>query len=188
MRDYNRWIRSFTGYSQPFVEGEVVVTNKPLFHQKTILASTDTRHIIRKVTSAHIDGIDGFMIELGGIGYEFFQPLDWTQANSLMKKYSDDAKRTGSWGPYFDIKQGWADLRPIHASTVHKAQGSTYREVFIDLANISKNNKWREVARLVYVAVTRASHKVHIFGDLHDNYTKKPIVNLMEGFANVDCL
>ena len=188
VREYNRWIRSFENYPEPFVAGEIVVTNKPLFHEKTILASTDTRHVIRRVTPAQIDGLHGFMIELGGVSEEFFQPRDWTQANSLMKQHAADAKKTRNWGPYFDIKQGWADLRPIHASTVHKAQGSTYREVFVDLANISKNTKWREVARLVYVAITRASDKVHLYGELHSNYTKKPPINLMEGFANVDCL
>jgi exodeoxyribonuclease V alpha subunit len=45
--------------------------------------------------------------------------------------------------------------------TVHKAQGSQYREVAIPLTNshfIMLNNRW------FYTAVTRATEKVHLVG------------------------
>ena len=79
-------------------------------------------------------------------------------------------------------------MRPIYASTVHKSQGSTYREVFVDLNNITKNNNWREVARLVYVAITRASENVHLYGELKTTYNKKAVVNMMEPFKDVEFL
>jgi hypothetical protein len=184
VRDYNTWIRTFSGFTEPYECGEVIITNKPLFINGSIAAATDSMHIIRSSFPDTEDGIEGYRIELIGMGGSFFQPTDWDQANALAKKHAADAKKTKQWQPYFAIKQDWADLRPIHASTVHKAQGSTYKEVFVDLSNIGKNNKWREVARLVYVAVTRASDHVHIFGELTGNYNKQPTIDLMEPFRN----
>ena len=43
----------------------------------------------------------------------------------------------------YSVKQELADLRPVHASTVHKSQGSTYRMVFIDLDDIGRCSLYR---------------------------------------------
>lgn len=183
---YNKWIRKHQGYTEPFVIGEDLVTNKPLVHDGLIMASTDTVHRVTQVSRAVGGRVAGVWICLAGFGTtQFFQPLHWGHATNLMKQLAEEAKLSGDWSPYFEVKDTWADLRPIHASTVHKAQGSTYREVFIDLENIGENKHWREVARLVYVAVSRASERVHLFGNLCLNYNKEPLENLMEGFADV---
>lgn len=185
VRDYNTWIRGFKGHNGPYEANETVVTNKPLFERKNrVAASTDSMHIIASVHEHTIENIPGHLIELHGIAGSFFQPNNWAQADKLANKY----RKEKDWPAFFKIREEWADLRPVHASTVHKAQGSTYNEVFIDLSNIGKNNKWREVARLVYVAITRARYKVHIFGELKSTYNKKPPINLMEAFKNVECL
>lgn len=188
VREYNKWIRRLRGMKGQFAVGEVVVTNKPLMRRKSIVAPTDTMHTILDVSSTTVEGVRGYDIQLAPSGVTFFQPADWNDTKPLLKKHVKEAKQTNNWAAYFHIKESWVDLRPIHASTVHKAQGSTYREVFVDLGNIGKNNKWREVARLAYVAITRASTRVHVFGTLHNRYTKKPLINLLEGFTDVKSL
>lgn len=45
--------------------------------------------------------------------------------------------------------------------TVHKSQGSTYSNVFVDIQNIIKNNK-TDTKQCVYTAITRASNKLII--------------------------
>lgn len=60
----------------------------------------------------------------------------------------------------------WADLREIYACTVNKSQGSTYDQVFIDLDDISKCRSKNQVARLLYVAVSRARHRAVFTGEL----------------------
>ena len=79
---------------------------------------------------------------------------------------SIDAERRDAWKLFFVIKNEFADVRAVHANTVHKSQGSTYDTVFIDVDDISKNTNRNEVARLMYVAITRASRKVFIKGQL----------------------
>lgn len=60
----------------------------------------------------------------------------------------------------------WIDLRHLYASTVHKAQGSTFDQVFIDLTDFKTIRDQHMLARLLYVALTRARKKIHIIGEI----------------------
>lgn len=51
------------------------------------------------------------------------------------------------------------DYTSVPVTTIHKAQGRTYRKVFIDYRDIIKSKEHR---RLFYVALSRASHKAVI--------------------------
>ena len=50
-----------------------------------------------------------------------------------------------------------------YALTIHKSQGSTYDDVYIEYANILLNMKSNERDKLLYTAITRSSNKLHIF-------------------------
>jgi len=190
VHEYNNWIRGFLGKTTQFEVDDMVVTNKPLFVGRRILAQTDSILRIVEVEPSTIEKVPGYLISLAGLineaGYHYrlFQPSDWQKANQLAKGYAQDK----DWGNYFNIKENWADLRPVHASTVHKAQGSTYKTVFIDINNIGKCTRWRETVRLLYVAITRASLSVHLYGQVTTNYNKQPVEDIMKAFANLEVL
>jgi len=59
-----------------------------------------------------------------------------------------------------------ADLRPMYSSTVHKSQGSTFETVYIDLGSLSHVRSPVALARLLYVAISRASKQVVLTGDI----------------------
>jgi exodeoxyribonuclease-5 len=80
-------------------------------------------------------------------------------------KEQDEARRS-AWRAFFDVKEAFADLRPPHACTVHKAQGSTFRHAFIDIGDIGRCTRWDLIARLVYVALTRAAESAITTGTL----------------------
>jgi exodeoxyribonuclease-5 len=189
VRDYNKWIRGLHGYHAPFELNEVMMSNKPLMAGKRIMSPTDSLHRITDIEDGEEGHVKGYFITLvpvqgGHNGVRAFQPEDWRQAKRLMKVFADDK----DWQNYYHIKEQWADLRPIHALTVHKAQGSTYKEVFVDLSDIGRNTRWQECARLAYVAVTRASTRLHVYGSIgtdHSNTKKRN--TLLEKF-NVDHL
>lgn len=191
VNEYNDWIRKLLGYTEIIQPGDIVTTNKPMFCNRQIVAPTDYRMEVKTVSRGKnkIDNrweVDGFWVTFKewGDSVRVFRPQHWPDVNKLTKQLASEA----DWGPFFTIKENWADLRPIHASTVHKAQGSTYKEVFVDLANIGTNTRWRDVVRLIYVAVTRASHKVHIYGDVSVNHTKKEAIDPLESFKDVQSL
>lgn len=51
----------------------------------------------------------------------------------------------------------FADFKYNHAITVHKAQGSTYKQVVLNIGNMMFNKKADERQRMLYTAITRAS-------------------------------
>lgn len=69
-------------------------------------------------------------------------------------------------------KEGWdyrgkdlfveqfADIKYNHAITVHKSQGSTYKDTIINIGNIGFCRNAQEKERMLYTAVTRASNLV----------------------------
>jgi len=182
VRGYNNWLRKQLGFTQPYEVGERLICNKALTVHNRLLAKTDSIHRVYAVRLDTQKDQQGHIITLDSSGYKFeiFQPSNWAAANRLQRAYAEQK----DWNNYFKIKNEWGDFRPIHAQTVHKAQGSTYKKVFIDLTDIGKNNKWYEVARLMYVAITRASHEVHLFGELKERYIRKDPRAIMEVFEN----
>ena len=62
------------------------------------------------------------------------------------------------------------DLRFPYASTIHKAQGSTFDEVLIDLGSFRVCDDPDVAARLLYVAISRAKHRVSFYGKLPKKY------------------
>lgn len=186
---YNDWVRrKVLGHHERYAPGDLVTTNKPLFINNRMCAPTDFCVEITSVVPGHdsvgeVD-VEGWWIEFQGFASSVFQPKNWEQVTAIQKAFAKDK----NWGPYFSIKDNWADLRPIHANTVHKAQGSTYRKVFIDMADIGKNTRWRDLVRMIYVAITRASHEVHIYGDISINHEVRKAEDTLEAFANVQRL
>ena len=75
-----------------------------------------------------------------------------------------------NWKKFFEVKETWLDLRAVYASSIHKSQGSTYDTVFLNLADIGKNWNATDVARLLYVGITRAAKQVVCYGYLPDRY------------------
>jgi ATP-dependent exoDNAse (exonuclease V) alpha subunit len=65
-----------------------------------------------------------------------------------------------------EIENQWVDLRAAYACTINKAQGSTFDRVFIDLDDIRRCNSGDQIARMLYVGVSRARHQVFLTGDL----------------------
>lgn len=64
------------------------------------------------------------------------------------------------------INENWIDLRAAYSCTINKSQGSTYDRVFIDLDDIKRCNSGDQMARMLYVGVSRAREQVFLTGDI----------------------
>lgn len=81
------------------------------------------------------------------------------------------------WDRYFENRKSFAWVDYAYAMTVHKSQGSTFSNVFIDMGDIMANTSKARVVlpatgekqliyernQLMYVGLTRASDRVFIF-------------------------
>jgi ATP-dependent exoDNAse (exonuclease V) alpha subunit len=94
--------------------------------------------------------------------------------NNKLKEISDRAKTfkrdryfkecSDTWALFWGIKNKFAEVKHTYSSTIHKLQGSTYKEVYINIPEIISTCKNKEdLFRLVYVAVTRASKLLKVY-------------------------
>lgn len=72
----------------------------------------------------------------------------------------------GAWDPYWELRDGFAQVQPAWAMTVHKSQGSQFHNVFLspDLDTAPGAKSMRR--HLWYTAFTRAQQAVHLVADL----------------------
>lgn len=67
------------------------------------------------------------------------------------------------WREFWELKLLFHELRYAYCLTVHKAQGSTFQNVFVDLPNLQVNRNLYERNQLLYVAVTRAAKRLFLY-------------------------
>jgi ATP-dependent exoDNAse (exonuclease V) alpha subunit len=56
----------------------------------------------------------------------------------------------------------FAQLNYGYSITVHKSQGSTFKNVFIDISDIFDNNNLEETSKCLYTAITRSSNSIEL--------------------------
>lgn len=72
------------------------------------------------------------------------------------KKYNSKLHLLNLWNHYHNqIIDTYIDLNFGYSITVHKAQGSTYNQVYVDVGNIVMNSEQGELIKCLYTAVSR---------------------------------
>ena len=174
---YKFWLdKDKTVPSDAIIKGDILVFNdgyKRIFrNSETIEVTESKKYYNNQMKLSYFIAKDKFgrtfkAIEPNDINIyrEYLKELA-SQANKLQKLGQDESKRKALWRKYFAIKDDYADLKYSFASTIHKLQGSTYNEVYIDLTSIIglaiKAEKKDIAYRLAYVAVTRASKDIKV--------------------------
>lgn len=164
----NALIRRMRGQPAEMVIGEHLVSNQP-----TIIGKGMRLRIEQEL---QIMDIEDEIIPFNGVDVQWVEttagrlrvPVDHAQLTGTMKTLS----RHKNWSEYFALKEGVADLRPRDAATVYKAQGSTYDTVFVDLGNIGTCNIPSQAARMLYVACSRPTNKIYLYGQLPDKFRR----------------
>ena len=158
---YNSAVREMKDGTPHMKVGDWVVCNSFVSNEGTIIG-TDENVQIQGLYPKTLFGIEGHAVSLLHRN-NWFMPKN--QAHK--KKAIAEQKKQKQWANLSQIYDTWVDLRSPYASTVYKAQGSTYKKVFIDLNDIGKTCRDpNQIARLLYVAVSRASEEVIMTGDL----------------------
>lgn len=160
--EYNKAIRNLAQGSPELVPGDYAVCNNFVSSRNgKHSVKTDEIVCIRALTADSRHGVAGHFVDIGA-AYDYFMPASRDAALAANKK----AKRENNYSALKEIDAQWLDLRAAYACTINKSQGSTYSKVFIDLDDVKKCRNLNTVARLLYVAVSRASSQVILTGDL----------------------
>lgn len=82
-----------------------------------------------------------------------------------LKQLAIAGKATGRnlWIDFYDALKWPADIAYNYAITAHKAQGSTYENVFLMEDDINANQNIVERNRIKYTSYSRASHKLYVY-------------------------
>lgn len=172
---FNDHIRGLRQLPDEFTVGEHLINNSALQLKQRMMSVEEevTVSKVGDVEKVYIDEDVELEIRrmdldsrIGETLYNVPVPVNREHFQALMKYYS----RQKNWNRYYHLKNTYPDLRPRDAATVHKSQGSTYDSVFIDLGNISTCHQPDQVARMLYVAFSRARNRVFLYGELAPKY------------------
>jgi len=93
---------------------------------------------------------------------------NWRKANNTIAALARTEKEAGDkagakelWGMFWRRKDRFAAINPVWAMTVHKAQGSTFEQVFLH-PDLDRNQDPAALNQLAYVGITRASQALHV--------------------------
>lgn len=174
---FNDYIRDYRRLPPEWTVGEMLVNNSSIQVGKSKVR-IPTEEELEIVSIGDIETMDivpdtpfsfrkmTFKNRIGGYYQDVPVAIDKEHQDALLRWFKSQKK----WERFFFLKNNFPDLRQRDASTVYKAQGSTYDSVFIDLANIATCRNADQVARQLYVAFSRARHRVFLYGELPEKF------------------
>jgi len=179
VRDYNLYVRQLRSYTQYYEVGEMLTNNSSAeLVDKTRLYTDQIVEVIERgdeyqndqiVPGHSLDMIDLVVRDPETMAiYEVTVTADPNDREEVLKYWKSRKK----WDRFFKFRDSHPDLRSVAASTTHKAQGSTYDEVIVDLGDIGKCTQTDMAARLQYVALTRPKNRLFIRGKLPERFFK----------------
>jgi hypothetical protein len=156
---YNNALRDFIKGSPELQEGDYAICNSYVRVGEHSIKTDAMVKITCIEDPCEIHAVQGRYVTINEHVRVFapYNPQD-------IRRMNDWATKQMNWKVQREV-ESWIDLRAAYAQTVNKSQGSTYDKVFIDIDDISTCTSGNTIARLMYVAVSRARHQVYLTGD-----------------------
>jgi hypothetical protein len=178
VRNYNLYVRELRGYTRNYEVGEMLTNNSAAeLVDKTRLYTDQVVEVIERGEPYKSEVVPGGICDM--VDLVVRDPDTFIIYNVTVTENPNDReevlkywKSRKKWDRFFKFRDKHPDLRSVAASTTHKAQGSTYDEVIVDLADIGKCTQDEMAARLQYVALTRPKNRIYIRGELPERFFK----------------
>nr|DAX06398.1 MAG TPA: ATP dependent DNA helicase [Caudoviricetes sp.] len=163
-QEFNSYIREQKGLPPHLIVGDTVISNNSIEVGSSRTKIEKEYRVTQVSSSVNTDdkvGIQFRTVVLNG-NLHVWVAENYSQLAGSIR----EAARIKDWETYFYLKNNFADLRIAYAGTAHKSQGSTYHTVYIDLSDLRVCRDPQELARLLYVATSRATTRVVFYGSL----------------------
>jgi ATP-dependent exoDNAse (exonuclease V) alpha subunit len=165
---HNNTLRNLI-YKNPqtkIIKGEVIFFNDTYMNENdNVMIENSSEYIIEDVMITNVDQIKSYMIYVNDNGSTKRFPIptedgeaDYRQACEIL--YSDK-----KYKQYWDFKQQFANISPSFAITSYKSQGSTYKNVYIDLSDMLSDRipiSPKRRLQSLYTSLTRAKYNCYI--------------------------
>ena len=105
------------------------------------------------------------------------------------QKMKNGYKAKQYWEVFFETRDMFANVQYIFSSTIHKLQGSTYDDSYIDLFSLADHNFISDdyKYRLTYVAITRARKNIKIFISKFDELREeRKVIDVIKKHNQID--
>ena len=156
--------------------GELYFTNEEILVEKVRICEKPFKFMVRRNPGSN-DDYEEIVLKYYSINYKTIQAdgifnLKDSVIDTIVVIHEDSEKDYNTvcgllknrakladipWTEYYSFIEQFADLKYNHAITVHKSQGSTYKQAIVNIKNININQNEKEKKRLLYTAITRAS-------------------------------
>lgn len=146
-----------------FHVGQRVVSNR-FYKFGDYIIQNERNLTITKIGEPYV-GLEGIHLrDLQFRGFGNLQvpiPIDYAQFQAVLRRLKSEA----NWPLFYQVQESIADMRHTWASTVHKAQGSTFDFCILDFNDLLGVKNMLLFYRLLNVAITRPRQKVFICKD-----------------------
>jgi len=171
---YNKQIRQvlFPGAKGPWVPGDRVLFMEPAYDlEGKKVASTDDEGTVQAVSEGwHPEygdfkvwnvtiQLDTNQLVVARVLHEESLAAFTRRAEAMAQEARIERRK---WKAFWEFKEAFHKLRWAYAITAHRAQGSSYRNAFVDWRDILLNRDRQEAYRCLYVAGSRPKTQLHL--------------------------
>lgn len=155
-----------------FVQGEELIFLSAMVEKDVVVISNNETVTIENLKKIHDNELDIDYWKIIDSEDRVFRAVDLFSTDDYDYELSEIAKkakkaigmeRSAYWQRFFELKNTFQDVSYVYAGTTHKAQGSSYSEVYYYLDEIlgMRNIVGEEnLFRAIYVGVSRCKHKL----------------------------
>lgn len=146
-----------------FVSGERLIAKNVCMGKDRILLQTSEECLVMEAYLTKFEGWQVWELEIVTEEHQerklrILHEDEQQRMKALLSDYSEKKQ----WMAFWDYKQLFHDVSYAYSLTVHKSQGSTFQDVFVDVPNLMLNRKVTERNQLYYVAFTRAAKRLFL--------------------------
>ena len=174
VRRFNREIRAarYGADAERFVEGEWLVATETWLHEGVPRLTNSQEVRVKKATTDTLESEDQqewkvwkLKVRSPGRGltrtaYVLHEDEFERYENELQNRRERAQEDGSKWDRFFDLREQFARVDYAYATTVHRAQGSTFDTVFVDHRDLQACRDPEERRALLYVAVTRPARRL----------------------------
>jgi exodeoxyribonuclease-5 len=146
-----------------FVPGERLIALNPCLQEESIILPTSAECEVLEVARGREGEWPIWLLEVETEEWEYrtLRVLHESGQAEFQARLNFLAQER-RWMEFWDLQQQFHTVDYAYSLTIHKSQGSTFQDVFVDIPSMAANRNIVERNQLCYVAFTRAAKRLFL--------------------------